>query len=305
MISFSGYCILGFKTRLVTGQALVLKVLCVLFSIVLLTNPESVFCDNNDNLPGKLFRSVFAGDIRTIESLLNKGLDPNLSDEQGMSLLMHATLAPNSYEVSKQLIRKGALVTKRDNDRQTALMLSVSHGRCDLAKLLIFYGARVDARDVRGANVLMYACTSGNPEVVQLLLNNGADVTARDIDGLTALNFALSFMCHTLAHYKVDNLKSFQTKYFEIARLLIRKGSDVNSRGANGETPLMHAAFAGNTKLTLLLLKYGADRNAVDANGRTALMDAIAPEGPEHLNSALRQGRKQVAKILRSSNSKE
>jgi ankyrin repeat protein len=56
----------------------------------------------------------------------------------------------------------------------------------------------------------------------------------------------------------------------EAVRLLITHGAEVNERGTEWKTALMHAAANGNWGLCTLLLSYGADSAAPDMFGRTA-----------------------------------
>ncbi|MFH1448082.1 MAG: ankyrin repeat domain-containing protein, partial [Candidatus Micrarchaeota archaeon] len=44
-----------------------------------------------------------------------------------------------------------------------------------------------------------------------------------------------------------------------IARMLIRKGADVNTKSADGLTPLHDAAYNGHTGAVKLLIEKGAD----------------------------------------------
>src|SRR5437667_8668466 len=57
----------------------------------------------------------------------------------------------------------------------------------------------------------------------------------------------------------------------EVAKLLLKKGANVNHQYEGGFTPLMHAAFAGNVELVNLLLEKGADPNARNGEGKTPL----------------------------------
>ncbi|HEX8270057.1 MAG TPA: ankyrin repeat domain-containing protein [Flavobacterium sp.] len=59
----------------------------------------------------------------------------------------------------------------------------------------------------------------------------------------------------------------------EVAKLLIKNGSDVNGKSNMG-TPLMAAVVKGNSEIAQLLLNNRADPNSTDSNGTTALMYA-------------------------------
>ena len=64
----------------------------------------------------------------------------------------------------------------------------------------------------------------------------------------------------------------------ESARILLRRGADVNLRDSDGQTPLMHAVLLHqpvDAELTTMLLLYAPDLEVTDGDGWTALTLAI------------------------------
>lgn len=72
----------------------------------------------------------------------------------------------------------------------------------------------------------------------------------------------------------------------EIASLIKRMPAIVNARLADNRTPLMWAAFFGQTAIVEMLLAAGADSNLKDGSGNTGLMIAII-EGHSELAEKL------------------
>jgi len=71
-----------------------------------------------------------------------------------------------------------------------------------------------------------------------------------------------------------------------VAKLLLEKGADLESKSKNGYTPLSQAAFKGHEAVTKLLLEKGADLESKSKNGCTPLWQAAS------------KGHEAVAKLL-------
>ena len=73
----------------------------------------------------------------------------------------------------------------------------------------------------------------------------------------------------------------------DIARLLLRKGSEIDAQNNYGETALMKAASNDCENIVKLLLQNGANVNIIDAEGNNALMWATGVP-KEHTNSIVK-----------------
>ena len=73
---------------------------------------------------------------------------------------------------------------------------------------------------------------------------------------------------------------------FEITKLLLEKGADVNALDVAGNTALMGVSFKGYTKIAELLIQKGAEIDIQNLNGATALIYAAT------------FGRIEIAKLL-------
>lgn len=100
-------------------------------------------------------------------------------------------------------------------------------------------------RNRYGSTPMGEAAAIGSTAVLKLLLDAGADVESANGEGQTAL----------MAVARTGNV--------DAARLLIRRGANVNAReGWGGQTALMWAAAQGHPAMIRLLIRHGADVNA-------------------------------------------
>ena len=253
----------------------------------------------------KFLTAAEEGDIKTIASLLERGIDPNLTDEdeletaltlaiQGLTRLFQLddkdelktalTLAAGKghWKVIELLIEKGADVNfgKDEFGVETALhkvsRLDVS---MEVIKLLTKKGADVNAIGVDGRTALH--CLSGQAHFagVKFLIENGANVNAKDFNDYTALHLASNYAY--IPGSDLDTLK--------VIKILIESGADIEARaqGKMGWTALHYAACAqegedgeGSVQrdqldIVKLLIELGADINAQNGNGWTALHFAV------------------------------
>jgi len=137
-----------------------------------------------------VYDAALQGNIRTVQSFLDKGFDVNQSNRDQQSLLMLAGFNGHT-ELCRLLLEKGAEVDARDFNDRTALMFASTGPFAETVRLLLESGADPKAVD-RGEHftALMHAAAEGQMEVVQVLLEHGADKTVKDVDGDTAESFA-------------------------------------------------------------------------------------------------------------------
>jgi len=172
------------------------------------------------------------------------------------------------------------LLSTRDANGVSAVMLAMYHRHADAARLLAEMGAEIGpfeacvlrqadqlkgmlAADRRliggyspdGFTLLHLAAFFGQPDVAEMLLAAGADANAE------AHNKIRVRPLHSAA-------AADQTR---IALALIAHGADVSVRQQGGFTPLHASAQNGNLALVRALLDHGADAAAPTDEGKTAM----------------------------------
>ena len=148
------------------------------------------------------------------------------------------------------------------------LLEAARAGRVECIKLLISSGADPNEVDFLNTSPLMSACARGYAASIECLIAAGSNLdyeaapSKYDRGGGIA---AISACCDPL-----DNPKCL--------KLLIESEASLNIQNRQGKSPLMQAAWRGNSACLEYLLECGALINLEDEDGWTALMCA-ASEG--------------------------
>lgn len=123
----------------------------------------------------------------------------------------------------------------------------------------------VNDKNNEGITPLMLAAHKGHLDIVRLLLEKGALVNEKSSQGgFTAL------------YGSIQNKHTPEVQY-EVVKLLLEHGAEVNIIDNDQKTPLILASqYSKFNKTTQLLLEYGATVNLQDKNGLTALMAAAS-----------------------------
>lgn len=194
---------------------------------------------------------IQSGQNEELEKLLE--ISPELANQktdQGISLLQFAVYCRNNKAI--ELLRQ----------YYTDLNIFEASSLGDLEKIKSILqqdSKLINTYSDDGFTALGLACFFGNYNVITFLLSKNADPNI-------ASNNA----------FKVAPLHSAcAISNFEIAKLLIQNGADVNARQQQGVTPLHSAAHNGQNELVHFLIQNGADCNAQTDSGKTALDMAI------------------------------
>ena len=189
----------------------------IVFAAVLASSPLMARADPQTDF----FRAVKVDDERTLQRLVDNGIDPNLAEpargENGLVIairedsmrafdillrhprtqvdqpaknsntaLMMAAFKGNR-QAAKALLQRGAAVNRPG---WTPLHYAAASGDVHIATLLIEHKAELDSRAPTGATPLIMAAQEGKEEIVRLLLERGADPYLLDNYKRTALRVA-------------------------------------------------------------------------------------------------------------------
>ena len=125
-----------------------------------------------------------------------------------------------------------------------------------LAEVLHRNGSSVEPQGDLEATPLHSAAYYGDLEMVQVLLEYGADVDCPNKYGSTPLNYAS---------------RDGHRNDARVARLLIERGANPNTRGLDGDTPLHEALRYERIEIARLLIEHSASLEAKNDYGKTPL----------------------------------
>lgn len=179
------------------------------------------------------FEAAEAGDVATLNDLLDRGMPVEATDIQGYSVLMYAARA-GQLESVRLLLERGAKVDARNALGETALMLAAFNGHLATTKFLLRLGAAIDAGQGQWS-ALHYAANQNQVEVLRLLLERGADPNAQAVNGITPLHMAA------------------REGAVSAIELLLRAGADPRRQTASGETARAWAEAAQHAQAAALL----------------------------------------------------
>jgi ankyrin repeat protein len=233
--------------------------------------------------------AVGKGDEKKVKSLIDEGVDIEVTNTDGATALMLA--ANNGHkEIVELLLEKGADIEAKTNNYGTALMYAADKGHTEIIKLLLDKDASIDAKDIDGATALVHAVIQDHTETIEFLLDKGADIEEKINNGNTALLLAaregytetVALLLEKGAIIEAtENEANFTALicaahigHTETVKLLLEKGADIEAKEIDGATALVHAAGQGHVEIVAWLLEKGADIEAETNIGGTPLFAA-------------------------------
>ncbi len=114
------------------------------------------------------------GDESALRAALESGLDPNLANANGWSLLMLAAIE-GSVPLGRLLLERGATIDSRNRHDETALSLAAGKAHLPFLHLLLQHGASRDCRP-HGATLSTWLTASSGltePQLAEVLQSLG------------------------------------------------------------------------------------------------------------------------------------
>ena len=214
----------------------------------------TVACE--DKIGWNTLHHAAQGGYTDILSLIHTRL-PNIKSRvgEGETPLMVAASSRNLHAV-KWFLEKGATVACEDKRGWNTLHLAASGGDTDIISLIHTHLPNIESKTGEGYTPLMVAAFTGKLHAVKWFLEKGAAIACEDKRGWSPLHYAAmggdpDTIDHILTHLP-----------------------DVDSKTADGETPLIIAVFYGELQGVKYLLERGANPLAKDNKGQDSLYHA-------------------------------
>lgn len=228
---------------------------------------EGTYQGDEPHVDGLTALSVAAqgGHLKTVEVLLESGVDVNIADDEGRTPLTLA-IKGNYGEVSTMLISAGAdpntSFTDDKGQEHNLLFDAIMVENEMFAKVLIEKGADIYYKDEKGVTTLLQACHRGLVDIAQMLVDkHKASGKAGFIDDASDEGISPLIAASSEGHLTV-------------VKLLIEAKADMNVKDKDDTSALMAASARGHLDVVKELLKAGANINDQNRDGHTALMFA-------------------------------
>lgn len=127
------------------------------------------------------------------------------------------------------------------------LQLAASNKSTEAAKLLLEHDTRIEGRNVYNRTHFHLAPWKNSAEAVKLLLESGAEIEASDKDNATPSQLAPSnnstetvklFLEKKMVEKKKQGMYTIDRRTAETAKLLLKRGSEIEARNLKNLTPL-------------------------------------------------------------------
>lgn len=201
-----------------------------------------------------------ANGVEVYKFLEDKGLNPNVTNDEGQTPLHIVAARSKDKEVINYLLEKGLSVNQEDHNGNTPFMNACLRNDLEVVQLLGEDVKQINHANKKGETALYLAIAGNKSNVVGYLINKGAEIGVTTAEG-NNLVFAL------LESYNARNKEAFESKL----KLLSENGLDLEQEQGNGDTWYHLAVKKGSSELLDMAAKMNLDINAKNKEGNTAL----------------------------------
>lgn len=202
-----------------------------------------------------------------MEYLIKKGANPNFHQNCYTILMSACASRKKTQDMQLKCVRllldSGALVSSRQRNGMTPLMMACKEGNTKIVEELIMANADINAQDVMGWTPLIWSIHHSKQEqmeIISLLINSGADVTIKCGRGQTAHTHALNLGCY---HFAVqipmgdNDVPVFSKTEHILTKVDLWEDLKDNLHGVNGNTWVLWRDIARSLDQLGMFRRYG------------------------------------------------
>ena len=203
--------------------------------------------------------------------------EKNISHKKPTTESICELIGKGNFREAKKLINNNSdelLILLDDTDCNTMYNAIVNN---DLRTIIFLDSIAANPDTIsrhRKERALRNACSMGRYQIVKYFMNNDTSLKLGVNVYSTPLHLAVS--SNKEKWIRAEQIEKDRTDYYSTAKLLIKKGYDVNAKDNQGNTPLHKAAFVGHGKNVELLIQNGATIDALNNRGETPLFKAFS-----------------------------
>lgn len=218
---------------------------------------------NHGHVKSSLYYDYREGIYNIVDNLLQHGAHVNIQNFTGFTALHYASSLGCDNIVRRLLQEKRTDVDIVDDCDRTPLHIAVEHGHLNIVTQLIAAGA--DINFSASGHDRSFCC---DPFISTGIATRYCWAQTDMSNKRTPLHIAV------------------KAGHFNVARLLVHKGADVNRLDEDGATPLIVAAREGNRDLAIFLVTAQACINTRQKYGESALHVALGLHSDESFSLA-------------------
>lgn len=192
------------------------------------SEPNKFEVEDHKNMGQQLIDAANQGDLDSILTLLNDGVNIDTTDAQGNTAVMAAT-KKNHVAIVKLLIEHGANINIQNDMQDNVFLYAGAEGLLEIVRLAIAADADPTLTNRYGGTALIPAADRGHVDVVKELLTN----STIDVNHINNL--------HWTALMEAVILGDGGPNHQQIVQLLVDHGADPQIADRDGITPLQHA----------------------------------------------------------------
>ncbi|KAJ5882525.1 ankyrin [Penicillium soppii] len=191
--------------------------------------------------------ALFQDQLNIVDSLLEKGADIAVLDDEDNNSLHAAAWGGHLNAAEEILKKKPDLINEKGNGGRTALSFALFRGHLDVFDFLFDKGAEITV-DEEGVTPFHLAAKGGYLQAVEKIFRSRSDLlNSKDDDGQTAL------------------IKASEDGHVDVATYLLKEGADITLKSNNGRTALHMACEDGSVEICKLLLGSYSRHGSLDA----------------------------------------